>query len=225
MNKAHRDRLAFMRICSGKFERDAEYYHVQGNKKMRLSQPQQLMAQEREIVDEAYAGDIIGVFDPGIFSIGDTICTPGQKFRFGGIPTFAPEHFSRVSPMDSMKRKQFIKGTEQIAQEGAIQIFKVPGSGMEEVIVGVVGTLQFDVFQYRMRAEYGVELRMTGLPYEQLRFIVKAPVADLKDLNLTTDAELLEDYRGRSLLVFASLWSIDYIVKRNPGLELAETAQ
>ena len=124
-----------------------------------------------------------------------------------------------------MKRKQFIKGTEQIAQEGAIQIFKVPGSGMEEVIVGVVGTLQFDVFQYRMRAEYGVELRMTGLPYEQLRFIVKAPVADLKDLNLTTDAELLEDYRGRSLLVFASLWSIDYIVKRNPGLELAETAQ
>jgi peptide chain release factor 3 len=224
MNKAHRDRLAFMRICSGKFERDAEYYHVQGNKKMRLSQPQQLMAQEREIVDEAYAGDIIGVFDPGIFSIGDTICTPGQKFRFGGIPTFAPEHFSRVSPMDSMKRKQFIKGTEQIAQEGAIQIFRVPGSGMEEVIVGVVGTLQFDVFQYRMRAEYGVELRMTGLPYEQLRFIVKAPAADLKDLNLTTDAELLEDYRGRSLLVFASLWSIDYIVKRNPGLELSETA-
>jgi peptide chain release factor 3 len=213
-----------MRICSGKFERDAEYYHVQGNKKMRLSQPQQLMAQEREIVDEAYAGDIIGVFDPGIFSIGDTICTPGQKFRFGGIPTFAPEHFSRVSPMDSMKRKQFIKGTEQIAQEGAIQIFRVPGSGMEEVIVGVVGTLQFDVFQYRMRAEYGVELRMTGLPYEQLRFIVKAPAADLKDLNLTTDAELLEDYRGRSLLVFASLWSIDYIVKRNPGLELSETA-
>jgi peptide chain release factor 3 len=175
MNKAHRDRLAFMRICSGKFERDAEYYHVQGDKKMRLSQPQQLMAQEREIVDEAYAGDIIGVFDPGIFSIGDTICTPGQKFRFGGIPTFAPEHFSRVSPMDTMKRKQFIKGTEQIAQEGAIQIFRVPNTGMEEVIVGVVGTLQFDVFQYRMRAEYGVELRMTGLPYEQLRFIVKAP--------------------------------------------------
>ena len=225
MNKAHRDRLAFMRICSGKFERDAEYYHVQGNKKMRLSQPQQLMASEREIVDEAYAGDIIGVFDPGIFSIGDTICTPGHRFQFGGIPTFAPEHFSRVSPKDSMKRKQFIKGTEQIAQEGAIQIFKLPNSGMEEVIVGVVGTLQFDVFQYRMKGEYGVDLRMEGLPYEYLRFIDKAPVADLKDLNLSSDVELLEDYKGRSLLVFASNWSIDYTIKRNPGLELSETAQ
>ena len=124
-----------------------------------------------------------------------------------------------------MKRKQFIKGTEQIAQEGAIQIFKVPNSGMEEVIVGVVGTLQFDVFQYRMRAEYGVELRMQTLPYEQLRFIVKCPVADPKDLNLSSDAELLEDYHGRSLLVFASQWSINFILKRNPGLELAETAQ
>src|SRR5699024_10671109 len=122
MNKAHRERLAFMRICSGKFERDQEYFHVQGNKKIRLSQPQQLMAQEREIVEEAYAGDIIGVFDPGIFSIGDTVCMPGQKFRFAGIPTFAPEHFSRVSPKDTMKRKQFIKGTEQIGQGGAIQI-------------------------------------------------------------------------------------------------------
>ena len=223
MNKAHRDRLAFMRICSGKFERDREYYHVQGGKKMRLSQPQQLMAQEREIVDEAYAGDIIGVFDPGIFSIGDTVCAAGQKFRFAGIPTFAPEHFSRVSPRDTMKRKQFIKGTEQIAQEGAIQIFKVPGTGMEEVIVGVVGTLQFDVFEYRMRAEYGVELRMESLPYEFLRFITKSPVADLKDLNLSSDAELLEDYRGNSLLVFSSLWSIDYNIKKNPGLELSET--
>ena len=223
MNKAHRDRLAFMRICSGKFERDAEYYHIQGGKKMRLSQPQQLMASEREIVDEAYAGDIIGVFDPGIFSIGDTICTPGKKFRFGGIPTFAPEHFSRVSPRDSMKRKQFIKGTEQIAQEGAIQIFKLPNSGMEEVIVGVVGTLQFDVFQYRMKSEYGVDLRMEGLPYEHLRFIAKSPVEDLKDLNLSSDVELLEDYRGHSLLVFSSLWSIDYTIKRNPGLELSET--
>ena len=150
MNKAHRDRLAFMRICSGKFQRDTEYFHVQGNKKMRLSQPQQLMAAEREIVDEAYAGDVIGVFDPGIFSIGDTITVTGKKFRYSGIPTFAPEHFCRVSAKDSMKRKQFVKGTEQIAQEGAIQIFKVPNSGMEEVIVGVVGTLQFDVFQYRL---------------------------------------------------------------------------
>ncbi|MCI8525506.1 MAG: peptide chain release factor 3 [Oscillospiraceae bacterium] len=225
MNKAHRDRLAFLRICSGKYQREAEVYYVQGNKKMRLSQPQQLMASEREIIDEAYAGDIIGVFDPGIFSIGDTVCMPGKKFRFAGIPTFAPEHFARVSPKDTMKRKQFIKGTEQIAQEGAIQIFKVPNTGMEEVIVGVVGVLQFEVFQYRMQNEYGVELRMEGLPYEQLRFITRSPVADLKELKLSSDAELLEDYRGHSLLVFSSFWSIDYTIKRNPGLELSETLE
>ncbi|MCI5975746.1 MAG: peptide chain release factor 3 [Candidatus Faecousia sp.] len=221
MNKAHRDRLAFMRICSGKFQRDSEYFHVQGNKKMRLSQPQQMMAAEREIVEEAYAGDVIGVFDPGIFSIGDTITTPGKKFKFSGIPTFAPEHFARVSAKDSMKRKQFVKGTEQIAQEGAIQIFKVPNSGMEEVIVGVVGTLQFDVFVYRMKNEYGVDLRMETLPYEEIRLIDRYP-GDLTDLNLGSDAELLEDYKGRSLLVFSSYWAIDFTCRKNPGLQLSE---
>ncbi|MBE6917666.1 MAG: peptide chain release factor 3 [Ruminococcaceae bacterium] len=221
MNKAHRDRLAFIRICSGKFQRDSEYYHVQGGRKMRLSQPQQLMAAEREIVDEAYAGDVIGVFDSGIFAIGDTITMPGKKFRFAGMPTFAPEHFCRVSAKDSMKRKQFVKGTEQIAQEGAIQIFKVPNSGMEEVIVGVVGVLQLEVFQYRMKNEYGVELRMESLPYEEIRLIDHAP-CDLSDLNLGSDAELLEDYRGRSLLVFSSYWAIDFTCKKNPGLTLKE---
>ena len=221
MNKAHRDRLAFLRICSGKYERDAEVYHVQGGRKMRLSQPQQMMAAEREIVEEAYAGDIIGVFDPGIFSIGDTVTAPGKKFKFAGIPTFAPEHFARVSAKDSMKRKQFVKGTEQIAQEGAIQIFKVPNSGMEEVIVGVVGVLQFEVFQYRMKNEYGVDLRMEYLPYEELRLIDNYP-GELHDLNLGSDAELLEDYRGRSLLVFTSYWAIDFTCRRNPGLELSE---
>lgn len=109
MNKAHRDRVTFMRICSGKFERDMEVMHVQGNKKMRLSQPQQMMAQEREIIDSAYAGDIIGVFDPGIFSIGDTVCSPKKKVTFEGIPTFAPEHFARVRQKDTLKRKQFVK--------------------------------------------------------------------------------------------------------------------
>ena len=149
MNKAHRDRIAFMRICSGKYEKAMEVYHVQGNRKMRLSQPQQLMAQDREVIDEAYAGDIIGVFDPGIFSIGDTVCSPNAKFKFEGIPTFAPEHFNKVRLKDTMKRKQFVKGITQIAQEGAIQIFRELDSGMEEVIVGVVGVLQFDVLEYR----------------------------------------------------------------------------
>ena len=124
MNKAHRDRIAFMRICSGKFQKGLEVFHMQGGKKVKLAQPQQFMAQDREIVEEAYAGDIIGVFDPGIFSIGDTLCMPSKKFKFEGIPTFAPEHFARVRPVDTMTRKQFVKGVTQIAQEGAIQVFK-----------------------------------------------------------------------------------------------------
>ncbi len=222
MNKAHRDRLAFMRICSGRFQRDSEYFHVQSGKKLRLSQPQQMMAAEREIVDEAYAGDIIGVFDPGLFAIGDTVTVPGKKFKYSGIPTFEPEHFMRVSPKDTMKRKQFIKGTEQIAQEGAIQIFKLPGAGMEEVIVGVVGTLQFDVFEYRMRAEYGVELYMTGLPYDHLRLITACP-GKPEDLVLCTGSAILEDFRDRLLVAFGGEWSVGFLTKHNPGLELADS--
>jgi len=222
MNKAHRDRLAFMRICSGKFQRDTEYYHMQSGKKMRLSQPQQMMAAEREIVEEAYAGDIIGVFDPGMFSIGDTITVPGKKFKYSGIPTFEPEHFMRVSPKDTMKRKQFIKGTEQIAQEGAIQIFKIPGAGLEEVIVGVVGTLQFDVFQHRMRSEYGVEMYMSGLPYDHLRLIAECPCKP-EDLVLCTGASLLEDFKGRLLIALDGEWSVGFLTKHNPGLVLADS--
>ena len=222
MNKAHRDRLAFMRICSGKFERDTEYYHVQSGKKLRLSQPQTMMAAEREIVDEAYAGDIIGVFDPGLFAIGDTITVPGKKFRYSGIPTFEPEHFVRVSPKDTMKRKQFIKGTEQIAQEGAIQIFKIPGAGLEEVIVGVVGTLQFDVFEYRMKNEYNVDLRMTSLPYDHLR-LIESMDCHPDEIVLCTGAAVLQDFRDRYLLAFDGEWSVGFLTKHNPGLVLADT--
>ena len=112
MNKAHRDRIAFMRICSGKFERGMEAYHVQEGKNIKLATGTQLMAQDRAIVDEAYAGDIIGLFDPGIFSIGDTLCTGKKKVQFAGIPTFSPEHFARIEQKDTMKRKQFVKGME-----------------------------------------------------------------------------------------------------------------
>ena len=222
MNKAHRDRLAFMRICSGKFERDTEYYHVQSGKKLRLSQPQTMMAAEREIGEEAYAGDIIGVFDPGLFAIGDTITVPGKKFRYSGIPTFEPEHFMRVSPKDTMKRKQFIKGTEQIAQEGAIQIFKIPGAGLEEVIVGVVGTLQFDVFEYRMKNEYNVDLRMSSLPYDHLR-LIESMDCHPDEIVLCTGAAVLQDFRDRYLLAFDGEWSVGFLTKHNPGLVLADT--
>lgn len=141
MDPKHRDRVAFMRICSGEFKAGMEVNHVQTGRKVKLSQPTQMMADERKIIDEAYAGDIIGIFDPGIFSIGDTLELSDKKFRYEGIPTFAPEHFARVRQIDTMKRKQFLKGVSQIAQEGAIQIFQEYNTGMEEIIVGVVGEL------------------------------------------------------------------------------------
>ena len=207
MNKAHRDRLAFMRICSGKFERGEEYFHVQEGKSIKLSQPQQMMAQEREIVDEAYAGDIIGVFDPGIFSIGDTVCSPKMKIAYEGIPTFAPEHFATVEQIDTMKRKQFVKGMNQIAQEGAIQIFFEPGGGMERVIVGVVGVLQFEVLEYRLKNEYGVDVRRSNLSYQFIRWIENENL-NPATLNLTSDTKWVQDYRGNDLLIFTSEWNI-----------------
>ena len=222
MNKAHRDRIAFMRICSGKFEAGMEVTHVQGgNKKMRLSQPQQMMAQERKIVEEAYAGDIIGVFDPGIFSIGDTITTSNDKFAFEGIPTFAPEHFARVRQIDTMKRKQFVKGISQIAQEGAIQIFQEYNTGMEEIIVGVVGELQFDVLKYRLENEYNVDIRLEKLPYEHIRWIENKEI-DMDKLVGTSDMKKIQDLKGNPLLLFINSWSVGMTLDRNEGLELSE---
>ena len=222
MNKNHRDRIAFMRICSGKFDADKEVYHVQGQRKMRLLQPQQMMAEERHVVSEAYAGDIIGVFDPGIFSIGDTICAPGKKFAFEGIPTFAPEHFARVVLTDSMKRKQFVKGVEQIAQEGAIQIFQEIRLGMEEIIVGVVGILQFDVLKFRLETEYNVEIRLDVLPYEYIRWIVNKDEVDLDKLVGTSDMKKVVDMKGNPLLLFINPWSVGMVLDRNEGLQLEE---
>ena len=221
MNKAHRDRITFMRICSGKFERGAEYYHVQGKKSMRLSQPQQMMAEERQIINEAYAGDIIGVFDPGIFSIGDTVCTSKNQVEFEGIPTFAPEHFAMIEQKDSLKRKQFVKGVEQIAQEGAIQIFHEPNSGMERVIVGVVGVLQFEVLEYRLKNEYNVEVIRNNLPYQYIRWIRNKDI-EVKNLNLTSDTKWVQDFKGNNILIFTSEWNINWALEKNEGLILED---
>ncbi len=221
MNKAHRDRIAFMRICSGKFEAGMEVNHIQGGKKLRLSQPQQLMAQDRKIIEEAYAGDIIGVFDPGIFSIGDTLCMPNDKFKYEGIPTFSPEHFAKVRQVDTMKRKQFLKGITQIAQEGAIQIFQEYNTGMEEIIVGVVGVLQFDVLKHRLDSEYGVEIRLEPLAYEYIRWIEDKHM-DISKLSVTADTKKIKDLKGNPLLLFVHSWSINTVLDRNKGLKLAE---
>ena len=221
MNKAHRDRIAFLRICSGKFERDRDYYHVQGQRSMRLSQPQQMMAQEREGITEAYAGDIIGIFDPGTFSIGDTICEEKHKVRFEGIPTFAPEHFAVIEQIDSMKRKQFAKGMMQIAEEGAIQIFFEPGAGLERVIVGVVGVLQFDVLAFRMESEYGVSYIKRDLPHQFIRRLPEN-LTEPGRLKLAEETKWVEDVKHNQFLIFSGNWSIDYALEHNPGLKLGE---
>ena len=222
MNKAHRDRIAFMRICSGKFEAGMEVLHVQDGKKIRLSQPQQMMAQDRKIVDEAYAGDIIGLFDPGIFSIGDTVCMPNHKVQYEGIPTFAPEHFARVRQIDTMKRKQFVKGIEQIAQEGAIQIFQEFNTGMEEIIVGVVGVLQFEVLTYRLENEYNVEVKLEKLPYEYIRWVENADEIDVAKIQGTSDMKRIKDLKDNPLLLFVNSWSVGMVEERNPKLKLSE---
>lgn len=221
MNKSHRDRIAFMRICSGKFEAGMNVYHIQGGKDVRLSQPQQMMASERKMIETACGGDIIGVFDPGIFSIGDTLTTSKEKFAYEGIPTFAPEHFARVRQVDTMKRKQFVKGINQIAQEGAIQIFQEYNTGMEEIIVGVVGVLQFDVLKYRLENEYNVEIRLENLPYEHIRWIENDEI-DMDRLTGTSDMKKIKDLKDRPLLLFVHEWSIRMTQERNEGLLLSE---
>lgn len=221
MNKAHRDRIAFMRICSGQFDAGMDAFHIQGGRKVRLSQPQQMMASERKMIDKAYAGDIIGIFDPGIFSIGDTITTSDKKFVYEGIPTFAPEHFARVRQVDTMKRKQFVKGINQIAQEGAIQIFQEYNTGMEEIIVGVVGVLQFDVLKYRLKNEYNVDIYLENLPYEHIRWIENEEI-NLDKVTGTSDMKKIKDLKDRPLLLFVHDWSIRMTVERNEGLILSE---
>lgn len=221
MNPAHRDRIAFMRICSGKFKKGMEVFHIQGENKIKLAQPQQFLAQDREIIEEAYAGDIIGVFDPGIFNIGDTLCSNANRFKFEGIPIFAPEHFARVKTMDTMKRKQFIKGITQISQEGAIQVFKQLNIGIEEIIVGVVGILQFEVLEYRLKNEYNVDIKIDRLAYRYIRWIENSDI-DVNKLTLTSDTRLVKDLKERDILIFQSEWSISWALEHNKGLILSD---
>ena len=222
MNPAHRDRLAFVRIVSGEFQKGMTVYHSGTDKQIQLKQPQQFMADEREAVETAYAGDIIGLFDPGCFHLGDAL-SAGPKLRFSSIPVFAPEHFARVRPEDSMKRKQFLKGILQLAEEGAIQTFRRTETGREEFIVGVVGVLQFEVLEHRLKTEYGVNMLMDRLPFRYVRWVTKSP-KPVEDLKLTSTSGRGWDSEEREVLLFENEWSIRLAEENNKGLELAETA-
>ncbi len=225
MNPDHRDRLAFIRICSGAYEKNLEVKLVRENRNIRLQQPQQFMAQDHKVVEEAYAGDIIGVFDPGLYRIGDSLVEGNQNVVFEGIPVFPPEHFARISAKDSMKRKQFLKGMEQLAQEGTIQMYKQPEIGTETFIVGVVGVLQFDVLEQRLKSEYKVDIRIQQLNYRSARWLrlKNKPFAvaeDMENLNLTSTTLRVIDHREDPVLLFESDWAITWALERNKDIEL-----
>lgn len=223
MDKAHRDRIAFLRICSGEFQKGMQVNHVQKGKKVRLSQPQQFMAQDRVIVEGAYPGDIIGIHDPGIFNIGDTLCADNSKIIYDGIPKFAPEHFTKVIAKNSMKRKQFIKGITQLSEEGAIQVFKRPNIGSEELIIGVVGVLQFEVLEYRLKNEYNVDIIMERQNFRHIRWI-NPETYNPQKFSIPMDAMLLETQDGEPVVLFEREWSIRHITERNPDVELSEVS-
>lgn len=220
MNPNHRDRIAFLRICSGVFERGMQVMHSGTGKPIRLAQPQQFMAQEREIVETAYPGDIIGLFDPGVFRIGDTLSASGS-LRFNGIPSFPAEHFARIAAKDTMKRKQFVKGITQLSEEGAIQVFKQPDIGVEEFIVGAVGALQFEVLEYRLKNEYSVDIKLNRLSYRHARWIENTPVIP-RDLNLTSTTMLVVDRHEKFVILFENEWSINWAADKNKGLVLRD---
>ncbi len=222
MNPAHRDRLAFIRICSGKFERNMEVWHEKSGKMIKLAQPQQFLAQDRQIIDVAYPGDIVGLFDPGIFSIGDTICDPAHKFQFAAFPVFPPEKFARVSAKDTMKRKQFVKGIMQLTQEGAIQLFQQPGAGMESYIVGTVGTLQFEVLEYRLKNEYNVDIEMNMQPYEVARWLAFEDGSEVTPdkLHGADRGMFVYDRKNNPVLLVSNEWALGWILDNNPHLEL-----
>ena len=197
-----------------------EAWHTRLGRKIRLSQPTQFMAQERTIIDNAYAGDIIGLFDPGIFNIGDTLTFNRPDLKFDKIPTFPSEHFARIQFADSMKRKQFQKGIAQLAEEGAIQVFKQIDIGVETLIVGAVGVLQFEVLEHRLKNEYGVSVVMQTLSYHHARWIVSE--GDPRKLTLTSSTLIAEDTDGAYVLLFENEWAIDWACDKNKGLELRD---
>lgn len=216
MDKRHRDSMAFIRICSGKFERDVVIKHHRLGREVRLSRPHGMVAGERTTVDSAYAGDVIGVINPGVFSVGDSISMVGG-FNFKPLPQFQPEIFARVSPKDIGKRKAFDKGVIQLTEEGAIQLLR-PYDLSGDLIFAAVGQLQFEVMQYRLRDEYGVETLITPLPYQCSAWLI----GELKTFQKTSTALIVRDRTERPMVLFTEQWEKQYAAKQNPEHQLVD---
>ncbi|HTF87445.1 MAG TPA: peptide chain release factor 3 [Planctomycetota bacterium] len=225
MDRAHRDRMAFLRICSGRFERGMKALHVRTGRELRLANPTQFMAQERTLIDEAFAGDVIGIHDPGLFEIGDTL-SGGSKFRFEDIPSFAPEHFARVVMIDPTKRKQLIRGIEQLSQEGTIQVYRRPDAPAGDFIMGAVGQLQMEVVKYRLKSEYGVEMRFESVPFQFARWVSRKDkgVVKVEALETAYTGLITEDARGRLVILFDGEWAVRATEKLLPDFVMSETA-
>ena len=220
MNPAHRDRIAFVRICSGKFERGMSVQHVRTNKSIHLSQSQQFFAQDRTTVDIAFPGDIIGIYDPGIFHIGDTL-SETDTIEFEPLPQFSPEYFARITVKDTLKYKQFHKGLQQLAEEGAVQVFHMV-SRTEDIVLGVVGELQFEVFEYRMKAEYGTDITKHVLPYQFARWISATSLPTLQYDR--SSCLLVTDQYAKHALLFPDEYTMQWAINKNPKIVLHPTS-
>jgi peptide chain release factor 3 len=218
MNPRHRDRVAFLRVVSGRFERGMDAVLGRTGRNLRLAKPHSFMAQERSIVEEAWPGDIVGLYDPGNLRIGDTLAT-GRTLRFEGIPRFAPEFFMRAVLKDPLRRKHLDSGLEQLAHEGVIQLFHRPDVGYQDAWLGAVGRLQFEVLQQRLLNEYNVKCVLEPLPYTVCRWIGGKPEA-LEWLKARRDYTVVHDRVERPVLLSESPWPLNYALKQQPGLVL-----
>jgi peptide chain release factor 3 len=206
MDPRHRDRIAFLRVCSGKFERDMTVRNTRTGKDVRVTRAMKLFASEREVVEEAFAGDVVGLANPGTFAIGDTLCT-GTPLAYDRIPSFAPEHFASVRNVDTGSYKSFQKGVAQLAEEGAIQVFTAEGSVRSEPIFAAVGELQFEVAKYRLAAEYGVKTEFYRLPFGLARRVA-GDAASIAGATWPSNAKLVADVAGTPVALFESEWSM-----------------
>jgi peptide chain release factor 3 len=217
MDPRHRDRIAFVRVCSGKFERDMLVRNGRTGREVRLSRAMKLFADERESLDAAYAGDVVGLANPGVFAIGDTLFD-GEPVAFAPIPAFAPEHFASVRSIDTSSYKSFGKGIAQLREEGAVQVFYPLGSTRTEPILAVVGELQFEVARYRLEAEYNVKTIFSNLPFSVARHVNGDP-EKIARAQMPSNARLVEDWEGRPAALFESDWSLRLAQEWNPDLE------
>jgi len=220
MDPNHRDRVAFLRAVSGKFERDMVVTNVRTSKKIRLARPQKLFAEERELTAEAFPGDVIGLVNPGAFAIGDTVTT-GPLTQFEKIPHFSPEQFATIRPTTPAKRKQLLKGLQQLAEEGAIQILWTFGRTSPDPILAAVGALQFDVVRFRLEDEYGVETLLQPMSYALARWVRNDPGPDVRIEQRGTME--VEDDEGHRAVLFETQWAARRLTDERPELNLVSS--